>query len=70
MDDPLKEEMLPEVIEAKPIQEQRFMYQCKLCSGIKFEILMTQKDGVKNMHLICNKGHETLMTQVPEVVNE
>lgn len=67
MDDPLKEELLP-VIEAKPVQEQRFLYQCPQCSGIKFEILMLQIGGIKSMVLVCNKGHQIQMDSVPEVV--
>ena len=67
MDDPLKEELLPGVVEAKPMQEQRFMHQCKICSSIKFEIIFVKEAGVKSMILTCSKGHETIMKDVPEI---
>ena len=68
MDDHLNEPLLPEVVEAKPVQEQRFMHQCPQCAGIKFEIIFISDGVKKSMLLICNKGHQTQMDSVPEVV--
>lgn len=69
MDDPLKEELFPEVKEATPVVSQRFLYQCKLCSSIKFEILMIQENGVKSMSLFCMKGHESVIKNIPQLVD-
>ena len=33
-----------EAVEARPIEPQRFMYQCPACNRLKFEILFIQEN--------------------------
>lgn len=70
MIDPLSEPLLPEVVEAKPIESQRFLHQCSICASLKFEILLIQEQGIKSLILVCQKGHKSIMKGVPEFVNE
>ena len=66
MDDPLKEEMLPEVVEAKPLQPVRYMEQCKVCNSLTCQIVWI-REGVTWSELItCSKGHFKLIRNVPK----
>ena len=58
-----------EAVEARPIEPQRFMYQCPACNRLKFEILFIQENGVKSMILVCEKGHSSILKNVPELIN-